>query len=287
MSIRAKWGRRRRVSTSCGGCTPGENTFASFKPIACRQRIGRMNLNSLPDGYRAAVFGASGGIGAAIVDALASDDRCAVIHAGARRNPLPETARVKPFVFDLLDEWSIDGAASLITADAGVDLVIVATGQLHGASLQPEKSARTLEAASLVRAFAINTIGPAMIARRILPLLPRNQRSVFAVLSARVGSISDNRLGGWHSYRASKAALNMLIRTFAVELARTHPQAVCVALHPGTVDTSLSKPFQQGVPAERLFTPALAASQLLSVLENLTPAQSGRLFAWDGEEISP
>jgi NAD(P)-dependent dehydrogenase (short-subunit alcohol dehydrogenase family) len=246
-----------------------------------------MSLPSLPDGYRAAVFGASGGIGGAIVDALASDDRCAVIHAGARCNSLRETARVKPFAFDLQDEWSIDGAASLIAADAGIDLVIIATGRLHGAGLQPEKSLRALDAASLAQAFAINTIGPAMIAKGILPLLPRNQRSLFAVLSARVGSISDNRLGGWHSYRASKAALNMLIRTFAIEIARTHPQAVCVALHPGTVDTDLSKPFQQSVATERLFSPAHAASQLLAVLENLTPTQSGRLFAWDGAEITP
>lgn len=246
-----------------------------------------MTLASLPDHYRAAVFGASGGIGAALVNALAADDRCALIHAGARCRLPPETARVKPFSFDLQDEWSIEGAASLIAADAGIDLVIVATGRLHAPGLQPEKSGRALETAALNEAFAINTIGPALIAKRMLPLLPRNRRAVFAVLSARVGSISDNRLGGWHSYRASKAALNMLVRTFAIEQARTHPQTVCVALHPGTVNTGLSKPFQSAVATEKLFTPAQAAHNLLATLDALTPAQSGRLFAWNGEEIAP
>ncbi|MDP3495902.1 MAG: SDR family NAD(P)-dependent oxidoreductase [Hyphomonadaceae bacterium] len=246
-----------------------------------------MTLPSLPEGYRAAVFGASGGIGAALVNALASDDRCALIHAGSRRNHPAETARIRPFTFDLQDEWSIEGAASLIAADDGVDLVLVATGRLHAPGLQPEKSNRSLEAAALHEAFAINTIGPALIAKRMLPLLPRNRRAIFGVLSARVGSISDNRLGGWHSYRASKAALNMLVCTFAIEQARTHPQTVCVALHPGTVDTGLSKPFQSGVATEKLFTPARSANHLLAVLDTLTPAQSGRVFAWDGQEITP
>lgn len=252
-----------------------------------RQRIKPMTLSSLPEGYRAAVFGASGGIGSALVDALAADDRCALIHAGSRKPHRAETARVKPFSFDLQDEWSIEGAVSLIAADQGVDVVLVATGRLHAPGLQPEKSNRSLEVEALHQAFAINAIGPALIAKRMLPLLPRNRRAIFGVLSARVGSISDNRLGGWHSYRASKAALNMLIRTFAIEQARTHPQTVCAALHPGTVDTALSKPFQSGVATEKLFTPAYSASRLLAVLDALTPAQSGRLFAWDGQEITP
>ena len=245
-----------------------------------------MTLPSLPEGYRAAVFGASGGIGEALVNAHASDERCALIHAGSRSSPLPETARVKPFTFDLEDESSIASAAGQIAAGE-IDLVIVATGRLHAPGLQPEKSTRSLEATALHEAFAINTIGPALIAKHMLPRLARNRRAIFAALSARVGSISDNRLGGWHSYRASKAALNMLIRTFAIEQARTHPQTVCVALHPGTVDTPLSKPFQSGVATEKLFTPALSATRLLAVLDTLTPAQSGRLFAWDGQEITP
>ncbi len=246
-----------------------------------------MTLASLSDGYRAAVFGASGGIGRALVEALGNDQRCALVHAGSR-NPVPAgSSKVRPFAFDLEDDWSIEAAASLIAADGGPDLVIVATGRLHGAGMQPEKTMRLLDAGALRQAFMVNAIGPALIAKRILPLLPRDRRSLFAALSARVGSISDNRLGGWHSYRASKAALNMLIRTFAIEQARTHPHAVCVALHPGAVDTSLSKPFQAGVAKERLFSPAAAAGRLLSTLDALTPDRSGRLFGWDGEEISP
>ena len=246
-----------------------------------------MTLGSLPPGYRAAVFGASGGIGRALVELLQGDDRCALVHAGSRRPVSAKSSKTRTFAFDLADDSSIEGATSLIAADGGVDLVIIATGRLHGAGLQPEKTMRSLEERALQRAFMVNAIGPAMIARRILPLLPRDRRTLFAALSARVGSISDNRLGGWHSYRASKAALNMLIRTMAVEQARTHPQCVCVALHPGTVDTGLSKPFQAGVPPERLLTPAFAADRLLFVLDSLTPDRSGRLFGWDGEEVSP
>ena len=138
-----------------------------------------------------------------------------------------------------------------------------------------------------MRAFTINAIGPALIAKHMLPHLSLTEKTVFVALSARVSSISDNRLGGWHAYRASKAALNMLIRNLAIELGRSNRLAVCVALHPGTVDTPLSKPFQRGVSAKRLFTPDVAAAHLLSVIDSLTLVQSGRVFAWDGEEIAP
>ena len=243
-----------------------------------------MSLASLPDGYRAAVFGASGGIGRAFVDLLVADRRCAGIHAGSRRADLTSHDNVTPFLFDLTDPASLAASAETVGAP---DLVIVATGTLHGPGLTPEKSLRTIESTPLQQAFAVNAIGPALIARHVLPRLPRSRRTLFAALSAKVGSISDNRLGGWHSYRASKAALNMLIRTIAIELTRTHPETVCVALHPGTVDTPLSKPFQAGVASERLFTPETSATHLLSVLDNLRPENSGRLFGWDGQEITP
>ncbi len=244
-----------------------------------------MTLTSLPDGYRAAVFGASGGVGQALVAALQRDPRCAGVHAGSRGpQDGADSAKASAFAFDLADEASIAAASETIGAP---DLVIVATGRLHGPGLSPEKSLRAIESTSLHEAFAINAIGPAMIARHVLPRLPRTRRTLFAALSAKVGSISDNRLGGWHSYRASKAALNMLIRTVAIELSRTHPETVCVALHPGTVDTPLSKPFQSGVASERLFSPETSANHLLSVLDNLRPENSGRLFGWDGQEITP
>jgi len=133
--------------------------------------------------------------------------------------------------------------------------------------------------------FAINTIGPALVAKHFLPLLDRNRRSVFAALSARVGSISDNRLGGWYGYRASKSALNMIIKTLAIELSRRNREAICIGLHPGTVDSRLSAPFQNNVAADKLFAPDLAATQLLEVVDQVRSEQSGRLLAWNGLEI--
>jgi NAD(P)-dependent dehydrogenase (short-subunit alcohol dehydrogenase family) len=138
-----------------------------------------------------------------------------------------------------------------------------------------------------MRAFQINAVGPALVAKHFLPLMSREGRSVFAALSARVGSISDNRSGGWYSYRAAKAALNMLIQTLALEHARKFPLGVCVGIHPGTVDTNLSKPFQRGVPSERLFSPDLSAAHILRLVQDLTTADSGGLFAWDGTRIAP
>ncbi|MDX2234515.1 MAG: SDR family NAD(P)-dependent oxidoreductase [Hyphomonadaceae bacterium] len=241
-----------------------------------------MTLASLREGYRAAVFGGSGGLGAAFAAALAADPRCAGVYAGARR-ALPGGGKVTPFRFDLTDAASIAAAAAAM--DGPLDLVVVATGLLHDGPLQPEKTWKALDSDALARAFAVNATGPALIARHMLGRLNPAGKAVFAALSARVGSIGDNRLGGWHAYRASKAALNMLIRTFAIELARTHTGAVCVALHPGTVDTPLSKPFQGRAGAAQLFTPADSAQRLLAVIDDLTPARSGTLVAWDGATV--
>lgn len=232
---------------------------------------------------RCAVFGASGGLGAALTSLLAARDDVAQIHALARSS-LPATDKVTPHQFDLLDEASIAAACARIGAP--LDLMIIATGRLvREDGTGPEKSWRALDAAGMAEMFAINTIGPSMIARNVIPLLPRDRPAVLAAISARVGSISDNRLGGWHTYRASKAALNMVFRNLAIELSRSHPQAVAVTLHPGTVDTPLSRPFQRGVPAEKLFTPERSARYLLDVIAGLSPKQSGNLIAWDGSEI--
>lgn len=149
----------------------------------------------------------------------------------------------------------------------------------------PERTYKRLEATSMAEVFALNTIGPALIAKHMLALMPRGRPFVFAALSARVGSITDNRLGGWHSYRASKAALNMLLRNFALEMARTHPEGVVVGLHPGTVDSALSQPFQTNLSDGQLTAPTDAADNLLGVLARLTPQQSGRVFDFRGEEI--
>lgn len=233
---------------------------------------------------QAVIFGASGGIGAAIAGRLAADASFARIYLG-RRNPVASTdPRRVPFAFDLSDEASIAAAAGRV--EGPIDLVFVATGMLHRAGgPTPEKTFRALDAAAMAELYAVNTIGPALIAKHFLPLLPRDRRAVFAALSARVGAIGDNRLGGWHSYRASKAALNMLMANFAIELRRTHPLAIVAGLHPGTVDSALSAPFQRGVAPEKLFSPDRSAGYLLDVLSALKAEDSGGVFAWDGARI--
>jgi NAD(P)-dependent dehydrogenase (short-subunit alcohol dehydrogenase family) len=241
-------------------------------------------LPSFKEGYRALVFGASGGIGSAFVQALAGDDRCASVHATSRQS-LPETEKTIPLLCDITEEASIQAAVEQARTQSPPDLVIVATGMLHGATQNPEKTFRTLDPITLAKAYAINAIGPALIAKHVLPHLPRDRKTVFAALSARVSSLSDNHTGGWHAYRASKAALNMLVRNCAIELAMRNKLSVCVTLHPGTVDTALSKPFQSGLPAKQLFTPAQSASHLLTVIDQLTPNDTGQLFAWDGKSI--
>jgi len=237
----------------------------------------------------AVVVGAAGGLGAACVDALAAGAGCSHLLALSRKPP-PEPAQGQVTIvlapIDLELEPSIAQAAAQAAALPPIRLVIVATGLLHAADgLSPEKSMRALDAAAMHRLFADKAIGPALVAQHFMPLMPRQGRVVFAAVSARVGSISDNRLGGWYGYRASKAALNQLIRTLSIEWSRTAKDSICIGLHPGTVDTALSAPFQGNVSQGGLFTPAQSASALLQVLDQLTPAQTGRVFAWDGREV--
>jgi NAD(P)-dependent dehydrogenase (short-subunit alcohol dehydrogenase family) len=218
----------------------------------------------------AIVIGATGGIGAALAAELER-----------RGQPVRRLGRRTEPPLDLLEEASIARAAA--EAGPGLRLVLDATGFLHDDRFQPEKSFRQLDPAHLAQSFALNAIGPALLMKHFLPLLARDGHAVFATLSARVGSITDNRLGGWTSYRSAKAALNQIMRTTAIELARLRPQAICVALHPGTVDTALSAPFAKaGLEVQ---PPALAAARLLDVLAGLTPAQSGGFFDHHGRPI--
>ena len=226
-------------------------------------------------GEAAVIVGATGGIGAALADAVEGWGRFAVVHRLSRSS--------SPAI-DLEDEASIAEAAARIGRGPAPTLILVATGVLHHGQ-EPERSYRALTAEHMLRDYRINTVGPALVAKYLLPLLPRDRRAVFAVLSARVGSIGDNRLGGWHSYRASKAALNMVLRNLAIEIGRSHPQAVLAGLHPGTVETALSAPFRKGVPVGKLFSAAHSAERLLAVLDDLSPADSGGVFAWDGARI--
>jgi NAD(P)-dependent dehydrogenase (short-subunit alcohol dehydrogenase family) len=227
-------------------------------------------LPSFAPGVHAVVIGTSGGIGAAFADCLAADANVGHVTRLSRASG-----------FDLTNPASITAAAASLTTPP--DLVIVATGVLHADGMAPERELRMLSADAFARAFAINASGPALVAQAFLPLLPKGRKTVFAALSARVGSISDNRLGGWHAYRASKAALNQILRTIAIEQARKNPASIVLGLHPGTVDTGLSKPFQRNV--KTLFTPAESAAHLLKVIDAATPAQSGQLHDWKGEAI--
>ncbi len=232
---------------------------------------------------RAAIFGASGGICNALALALAG--RGGEVLAGSRAGEGPHAPGITPFAFDLACEASIAAAVSGWRDDPPT-LVIVASGVLTLADgTAPERSLRQIDADAMAQVFRLNTIGPALIARHVLPLLPRDRPSTFAALSARVGSIGDNHVGGWHSYRASKAALNMLIRNFAIEMGRTHKQVCIVGLHPGTVDTRLSEPFQPNLPAGQLTDASLAAGNLLAVLERLGPRDSGGVFDWRGKRV--
>lgn len=231
-------------------------------------------LGSFPPGGVAVVFGAGGGIGGALLERL--QDRSPFERViGFSRTSTPS--------IDLLDEASLQRAAAFAAPIGDIRLVIDATGFLHDRSQSPEKSWRDLEAEPLARAFALNAIGPALIMKHFLPLLPRTGKSVFATLSARVGSISDNRLGGWYGYRASKAALNQMVRTAAVELARRRPDAICVSLHPGTVETPLSAPFAKD--GLEIRSPADAAVDLLRVIDGLGPDQTGGFFDHRGATI--
>ena len=241
------------------------------------------HVSSHPDAYRALVIGSAGGIGAALQRGLAARGVEVIGLSRSRGNSTVGDG----VSIDLTSEPSIEAAALGVAARGPFSVILIATGLLHGAGISPEKALRDLDQASLMRLFAINAIGPALVAKHFVPMLPKQGRCIFAALSARVGSIGDNRLGGWYGYRASKAALNMFIRTMAIELGRTHPEAICVALHPGTVDTGLSKPFQKNVAAERLFSADESALHLLRVIDQLTVRESGRTFAWDGMEICP
>jgi NAD(P)-dependent dehydrogenase (short-subunit alcohol dehydrogenase family) len=232
-------------------------------------------------GQSAVIFGATGGIGAAIANALEADSRFENVVRFSRSGN-------SPVAVDLTSESSIEKAADWLK-DRGISpsLVFVATGLLHDTGKGPEKSLRQLDPDWLMQNYQVNAIGPALVAKYFLPLMDRSQIIRFAALSARVGSISDNRLGGWYGYRASKAALNMMIRNLAIEWSRKNDRSVIVALHPGTVDTALSEPFQSNVPAAKLFDSNYAARHLLYVIDRLEPADSGKIFAWDGAEIKP
>ncbi|MDJ0710931.1 MAG: SDR family NAD(P)-dependent oxidoreductase [Woeseiaceae bacterium] len=245
-----------------------------------------LRMESFHAGPRVVVIGASGGIGAAMVEQLVALPATSRVFAFARGLDEQSDAKIRLAPIDITRERTVRDAAALAASEGPLDLVIVATGMLHnGNGVFPEKSLRNIDAGVMADVLRINTIGPALVAKHFLPLLRQGAKSVFAALSARVGSIGDNRLGGWTSYRASKAALNMVLKTLSIEHARRFPDSTIIGLHPGTVDTRLSRPFQRNVAEGKLFSTTQAAGYLLNVIEQVTAEDTGRVFAWDGSQI--
>ena len=237
------------------------------------------------------VIGCSGAIGKALVEVLISRFPDARIYGFSRAASLhsleDKTDKYQEARIDYDDETSIAKCAALAAETGPLDLVIVATGILHQGEITPEKSLKDVSAKKMMALYQANCITPSLLAKHFIPQLNKQSTSGFAALSARVGSISDNGLGGWYAYRASKAALNMVIKNAGIETARRNKSAIIVGLHPGTVDSDLSKPFQANVPAGKLFCPLDSANYLLDTLLTLTPNQTGKCFAWDGQEIAP
>lgn len=247
----------------------------------------------------ALVMGASGGIGLAIAQKLAADPAlqtlvlCAA-HANASEalQALQQDCSQRHIATllidtDISDEDSLAALALALSAqNMPLDLVVNAAGLLHGPGLMPEKTVTQVSAASMQRVFAVNAFGPMLLIKALWPWLRAKRPVVFASLSARVGSIEDNQLGGWYSYRAAKAAQNQFLKTAAIELTRINPQSIVLALHPGTTDTALSQPYQANVRPEKLFAPAFVAESLLNIIEHASPADSGSFIAWDGKRIA-
>ena len=231
------------------------------------------------------VFGATGAIGGALIKEAAIRYPKAVINGVGRKESSFNGATYHQLK-DFTDETALQALAEKLDQQKPVDLIIIATGVLHDGEMMPEKTMKALSVEQFEMQFRTNSILPAMIAKHFLPKLDPTKKSTFAALSARVGSISDNKLGGWYSYRASKAALNMMLKNLAIEHNRKHAQHIIIGIHPGTVDSKLSGPFQKEV-THTIFTPSEASRHILDVIESTQPEQSGEVLAWDGSAISP
>ncbi|MDC0166314.1 SDR family NAD(P)-dependent oxidoreductase [Gammaproteobacteria bacterium] len=235
---------------------------------------------------KVAVIGSSGAIGSAFVDHYINDQSINSIFSFSRSSIGIDNNKVKHFSIDIENENSVQDAAKSVE-EINFDEIIIASGLLHTNEFGPEKSIKDLKADNILKILNVNTVGPAIIGKHFLPLLNKNNKSVMAFLSARVGSISENKLGGWYAYRASKSALNQIIKTFSIELKRTNPKAIIIGLQPGTVESELSAPFKRSVSKNKLFSAEYSASQLIGVIERVDESSSGNLISWEGEIISP
>ncbi len=232
------------------------------------------------------IFGENGAIGGALCDHYAQN-KDNHIFAVSRSATSQASKNREHLQIDFNDEESIQKCCSIIFKKSPPDTIIVTNGALHIGEQLPEKSLKDISRGYMVSIFDINVIIPALVMKHILPMMPRDHSFKFAALSARVGSISDNQLGGWYSYRASKSALNMMIKTASIECTRRNPKSVIVGLHPGTVSSDLSAPFQKNVAKDKLFTPQQSAQHLAEVVNDLIPEDTGNVFAWDGQRIEP
>lgn len=247
------------------------------------------------EGANALVVGGSGGIGFGFVKELIQDQNVTKIFATYRErqsaNQLISLADQYPnrlfcLSVDLTDESQISQAVTQISTTVNqLHFAINCVGILHEEHLEPEKSLQQIDPDYLRRYFEVNSIGGVLLAKHLLPLFRHGDRSIFATISAKIGSIGDNHLGGWYGYRASKAALNMLLRTVAIEYSRKSPHTIVAMLHPGTTDTRLSEPFQNNVPEEKLFSVSRTVTQLINVIEKLDESDSGEFFSWDGSPL--
>tara|TARA_B100000989_G_scaffold70233_1_gene49118 strand:- start:602 stop:1324 length:723 start_codon:yes stop_codon:yes gene_type:complete len=235
-----------------------------------------------------AVIGSSGAIGNAISKILQNNELVETVYNFSRSTGIESSKKEKNFFIDIENEDSIKRSVKNIPENIKFDLVFVATGILHdNEDIYPEKSIRDISEVKLKKVLMVNTIGPTLVGKYFIPFLDKNKKNVFAFLSARVGSISDNKIGGWYSYRASKTALNQIIKNFSIEVKRSNPNSIFVGLQPGTVKSNLSKPFEKNVNSSNLFSPEYSAEKLLKVINDLTLEDTGKFFAWNGEEIQP
>lgn len=242
-------------------------------------------LPSMGADLRVIIVGSSGGIGKAFVDSFVASKQVSQIYALSRGGQSHSSPKVISLKFDFTNEDSLEETVITLRETGTFDLCIIATGLLQGEGIKPEKNMRAMSLGAFQQSFLVNSFGPALTAKHFLPLMRREGKSVLAALSARVGSISDNRIGGWYAYRASKAALNMIIKTLSIEFNRRFKEAVIIGLHPGTVNTELSKPFQRNVSEGKLFSPEYSVSKLIDVIDHVKPKDSGLVFAWDGKQV--
>ena len=233
-----------------------------------------------------AIIGSSGAIGRAFLDAYIADKEVSNIYSISRTEVESNDERIIHINIDVTDEVSVKAAASKI-GENRLDKLIVATGILHTELFGPEKSIKDIKIENFVKIFSVNAFGPALIGKYFLPLMKKDKKSIAAFLSARVGSISENKLGGWYAYRASKSALNQIIKNFSIESKRTNPTGIIIGLQPGTVKSKLSEPFQKNVKKGKLLLPKDSVKSLIRVIESVMQNDSGKIFDWKGEEIAP